>query len=146
MYQNLTIIGNLGRDPELRYTPHGNAVTSFPVATNQRWTDRDGKQKKSTTWWRVTAWNRLAEICAEFLAKGRLVLVVGTLQPDPETCGPKVWIGKDGKPHASYEVRAITVKFIGSDRSDGEEAVRDTVRDAQRGTQGGTDDDGDIPF
>ena len=132
MYQSLTLIGNLGRDPELRYTPAGNAVTSFPLATNQRWTDREGNQKQSTTWFRVTAWNRLAEICSQYLQKGRQVLVVGTLQSDPETGGPKIWTGKDGQPRASFEARAITVKFMGSERGETPEEK--------------PGDDGDIPF
>lgn len=145
MYQSLTIIGNLGKDPELRYTPSGNAVTSFPLATNQRWTDREGEPQQSTTWFRVTAWNRLAETCSEFLTKGRLVLVVGTLQADPETGGPKTWVGRDGSTRASYEVRAITVKFMSGTDATREKpesaAERHGAAERQR-----PENDGDIPF
>jgi len=113
MYQKVIIVGNLGRDPELRYTPQGTPVTNFPVATNERWTDQEGQQQERTAWFRVTAWRRLAETCAQYLTKGRQVLVEGRLNPDPQTGGPRVWTGNDGVPRASYEVTALTVKFLG---------------------------------
>jgi len=113
MYQKLIIVGNLGRDPELRYTPQGIPVCSFPVATNERWTDQRGEQQERTAWFRVTAWNRLAETCAQYLSKGRQVLVEGRLNSDPETGGPRVWTGNDGVARAQYEITAFTVKFLG---------------------------------
>ncbi len=113
MFQKVIIAGNLGRDPEMRYTPSGRAVTTFTVATNERWTDQDGQQQERTTWWRVTAWGRTAEICNEYLSKGRAVLIEGRMNPDPETGGPRIWTGQDGKPRASYELTALAVKFLG---------------------------------
>jgi len=113
VYQKIIIAGNLGRDPELRYTPQGTPVVNFTVATNERWTDQEGQQQERTTWFRVTAWRRLAETCAQYLTKGRQVLVEGRLNPDPQTGGPRVWTGNDGVPRASYEVTALTVKFLG---------------------------------
>jgi len=113
MYHKLTIVGNLGRDPEMRYTSDGTPVTNFSVATNRRWTNRDGSQGEETIWFRVTAWRRMAEVCNEYLEKGRQVLVEGRLQPDQETGGPRVWTDRDGQPRASYEVTAQTVKFLG---------------------------------
>jgi single-strand DNA-binding protein len=108
MFQQVTIIGNLGSDPELRRTPDGTPVTSFSVATNKRWTDGNGTQQERTTWFRVTAWRRLAETCAEYLSKGRQVLVVGELQE------PTPWQGKkSGEWRASLELVADTVKFLG---------------------------------
>ncbi|MGC9359432.1 MAG: single-stranded DNA-binding protein [Anaerolineae bacterium] len=107
MYQKLIIIGNLGRDPEMRYTPDGTPVTSFSVATNKRWTTSDGQQGERTVWFRVTAWRRLAETCSQYLTKGRQVLVEGELQE------PQVWQGRDGEWRASLEVTAYTVKFLG---------------------------------
>jgi single-strand DNA-binding protein len=113
MYQKLTIVGNLGADPEMRYTQDGTPVTTFSVATNRRWTNRDGSQGEETVWFRITAWRRLGEVCNEYLEKGRQVLVEGRLRPDPETGGPRVWTGRDGQPRASFEVTAQTVKFLG---------------------------------
>lgn len=113
MYQKIIIVGNLGRDPEMRYTPQGTPVTNFTVATNERWTNPEGQQQERTTWFRVTAWRRLAETCAQYLTKGRQVLVEGRLNPDPQTGGPRIWTGSDGVPRASYEVTALAVKFLG---------------------------------
>jgi len=113
MYHRVIIVGYLGRDPEMRYTPQGVPVTNFTVATNRRWTNQDGTQGEETVWFRVTAWRKLAEVCSEHLSKGQPVLVEGMLQPDPDTGGPRVWTGNDGKPRASYEVVARTVRFLG---------------------------------
>jgi single-strand DNA-binding protein len=113
MYHKVIIVGNLGRDPEMRYTPDGTPVTNFSVATNRRWTSPDGSQGEETTWFRVTAWRRLAETCNQYLQKGRLVLIEGELKPDPATGGPRIWTGNDGVARASFEVTARAVKFLG---------------------------------
>ena len=113
MYQNIVIVGNLGRDPELRYTPDGTPVCNFSVATNRRWTSSDGSPGEETTWFRITARRRMAEVCAQYLSKGRQVLVEGHLRPDPETGGPRVWTGNDGQARASFELTASSVKFLG---------------------------------
>jgi len=107
MYQKLIIIGNLGRDPEMRYTQDGTPVTSFSVATNRRWTDASGQQQERTVWFRVSAWRRLAETCNQYLSKGRRVLVEGEIQE------PRVWQGQDGQWRASLDVTARAVKFLG---------------------------------
>jgi single-strand DNA-binding protein len=112
MYHKVIIVGNLGRDPEMRYTPDGTPVTSFSVATNRRWNRPDGSQGEETVWFRVTAWRRLAEVCNQYLQKGRQVLIEGRMKPD-ENGGPRVWTGNDGVARASYEVTAETVKFLG---------------------------------
>jgi single-strand DNA-binding protein len=126
MYQKVILAGNLGRDPEMRYTPDGTPVTSFSVATSERWTGQDGQQQERTTWWRVTAWRRLAETCNQYLSKGRPVLVEGRMNPDPETGNPRVYTRSDGTPGASYEVTALTVKFLGSrEGAAGPEELRD---------------------
>jgi len=111
MYQRIVIVGHLGADPEMRYTPSGDPVTTFRVATNRRYTDSEGNSHDETTWFRVTAWRRLAETCNQYLAKGRLVLVDGRLNPD-ESGNPRIWTGKDGVARASYELTATTVKFL----------------------------------
>ncbi|MCD6518732.1 MAG: single-stranded DNA-binding protein [Anaerolineae bacterium] len=107
MYQRIILIGHLGRDPEMRYTPDGTPVTSFTVATNRRWTDANGQQQERTVWFRVTAWRRLAETCGQYLSKGRLVLVEGELTE------PRPFQGRDGQWRASLDVTARTVKFLG---------------------------------
>ena len=117
MYQKVIIVGRLGADPQQRYTPAGDAVTSFSVATSRRWT-KDGQQHESTVWFRVSAWRRLAETCNEFLQKGRQVLVEGELQE------PRVYEAKDGEHRASLDVRAYTVKFLGG-RGESTEATGD---------------------
>ncbi len=125
MYHKITIIGNLGRDPEMRYTPDGTPVTTFSVASNRRWTNPDGSQSEETVWFRVTAWRRLAETAAEFLRKGRQVYIEGRLQPDKATGGPRVYQRQDGTYGASFEVVAETIKFIGA-RGDSEWGEEET--------------------
>ncbi len=107
MYQKVIIIGNLGRDPEMRYTPNGTPVTDFSVATTRRWTDQSGQAQEKTVWFRVSAWRRLAETCNQYLSKGRQVLVEGELSE------PKPYQGRDGQWRASLEVTARDVKFLG---------------------------------
>lgn len=113
MYHTIIIVGNLGRDPEMRFTPGGQQVTNFSVATSRKYTASDGTQVNETIWFRVTTWGKLAETCNNYLKKGRKVLVEGRLNPDPNTGGPRIWEGKDG-PRASYEVTAGTVRFLSS--------------------------------
>ena len=121
MYQKIIIVGNLGRDPEMRYMPDGTAVTSFSVATNRRWTDRSsGQPVDETTWFRVSVWGRQAETANEYLSKGRKVLVEGQISPDRNTGGPRLWTAQDGTVRASFEVRADSVRFLGGrDDADG---------------------------
>jgi len=120
MYHKIIIVGRLGSDPDLRYTPSGQSVTTLNVATNRRWTGQDGQNREETVWWRVTVWGKQAESCKNFLAKGRQVLIEGRIGGDrvPSSGGgeqitPHVWVGQDGQPRASYEVVAERVRFIG---------------------------------
>lgn len=117
MYQKLTIVGHLGKDPELRYTPSGQAVCSYNVATNRQWTGSDGQKQEETIWFRVTTWGKRAEIDNQYLQKGSLVMCEGRLTIDKDSGGPRVWQGQDGKWRASYEMTADMVKFL-SGRSD----------------------------
>ncbi len=112
MYHKVIIVGNLGRDPEMRYTPDGAPVTTFSVATNRRWNNPDGSQGEETIWFRVTCWRRQAEIANQYLKKGSKVLVEGRLQPDKETGGPRVWTAQDGKPRASFELTAENLRLL----------------------------------
>ena len=117
MYHQVLIVGHLGRDPEMRYTPDGTPVTTFSVATSRKWHNPDGSQGEETTWFRVTVWRRQAETAAQYLQKGRLVLVEGRLTPDKATGGPRVWTGQDGAPHTSFEVTAENIRFLGGRES-----------------------------
>lgn len=121
MYHKVIIVGNLGNDPELRFTAQGDGVTSFSVAVNNTWFNKDGEKQEETTWFRVSVWGKQAESCNQYLSKGRQVLVEGRLQPDKATGGPKIWTPPEGNARASYDLRAITVQFLsgGGQSSDG---------------------------
>jgi single-strand DNA-binding protein len=113
MYQKIFLAGNLGRDPELRYTPNGTPVTQFSVATNEKWTGQDGQQQERTIWWRVSVWGKQGEEVSQYLRKGSQVFVEGRMDSDPETGGPKLWTRRDGRTSASYEIIARKVQFVG---------------------------------
>lgn len=114
MYHTIIIVGNLGRDPEMRYTPSGQAVTNFSVATSRQYTGSDGNQVKETIWFRISAWGKQAETCNQYLRKGSKVLVEGRLVPDLGTGGPRVFTRQDGTTGSSFEVSANTVRFLSS--------------------------------
>ncbi|MDI6768789.1 MAG: single-stranded DNA-binding protein [Anaerolineales bacterium] len=139
MYQTTIIVGNLGRDPEMRYTPSGQAVTSFSVATNRQYTNNAGETVKETIWFRVSAWGKQAETCNQYLKKGSKVLVEGRLTADPATGGPRIWTGQEGSPRASFEVSAQTVRFLSS-RGEGEAPPTD------EGAGFAVAEEPDIPF
>jgi len=106
MYQNTIVVGHLGRDPEMRYTPDGTPVTSFNIATTRKWTNAEGQQQEKTTWFRVTTWRKLAETCNQYLSKGRLVLVTGDIDVS-------AWNDKtSGEARATLELQARTVRFL----------------------------------
>ncbi len=114
MFQQITVVGYLGRDPEMRFTPSGQAVTSFSIATNRSYTNNSGQKVDETTWFRISVWGAQAESCNQYLKKGSAVLVVGRLRPDPQTGGPRVYTRKDGSTGASFEVNAQNVRFLPS--------------------------------
>ena len=146
MFHTIIIVGNLGKDPEMRYTPAGQAVTSFNVATNRQYTASDGNLVKETIWFRVSAWGKLAETVSQYLKKGSKVLIEGRLNADPQTGGPKVWQRQDGTSGASFEVTTQTVRFLSSagDHSHGDDggmALEGSGVEAPAGA-----DSGSIPF
>lgn len=108
------LVGRLGQNPEVRYTPSGSAVANFSVATNEAWTDKSGQKQERTEWHRVVVWGKLAELCNQYLQKGRQCYVEGRLQT-------REWTDKDGVKKYSTEVQAQTVQFLGSDRAAGSE-------------------------
>jgi single-strand DNA-binding protein len=101
------IIGRLGRDPEMRYTPQGTAVTTFSVATGGKWTDRNGNERDDTEWFRVEAWERLAETCNEYLSKGREVYIEGRIKVEQFT-------DREGRERTAVKVVANTMLMLGS--------------------------------
>ena len=111
MYQHITLVGNLGRDPELRYTPAGQPVTDLSVATKEVWKDQAGEKQDRTTWWKVSVWGKQAENCNQFLTKGSRVLVEGTLRGD-ESGNPRTYQKKDGTTGSSFEMTAKEVRFL----------------------------------
>jgi single-strand DNA-binding protein len=102
----VTLIGNLGSDPEMRFTPEGKPVTSFRMATNRRYTTSAGESREETDWFRITVWGKQAEPCNQFLSKGRQVYVEGRLHA-------RNWQGQDGQMRTSLEVTADRVIFVG---------------------------------
>lgn len=123
MYHRIEFIGRLGRDPESRFTPGGTQVTNFSVAVNKYRKDAEGNRDDQTIWIRVTAWGNLAEVCNQYLAKGKLVFVSGELNPD-DRGNPVVFQRKDETFGSSYEVTAREVKFL-SPRNEAEEPEDD---------------------
>jgi len=111
MFHTIIIVGNLGRDPEMRFTPNGQAVTNMSVASSRSYTGSEGNKIDETTWFKVSVWGKQAESCNTYLKKGSKVLVEGRLQPDPSG-NPRTWEGSDGVTHASFEVTAGVVKFL----------------------------------
>jgi single-strand DNA-binding protein len=107
------LIGNLGRDPELRYTQNGQAVANFTLATTENWRDKSsGERVERTEWHRIVAWGRTGELCAQYLSKGRTVYVEGRLQTNE-------WEDKEGIKRRTTEINANTVQFLGGPRGEG---------------------------
>jgi len=107
------LIGRLGQDPELKYTPSGTAVANFSLATSDSWTDKSGQKQERTEWHRVVVWGKLAELCNQYLAKGRQAFVEGGLQT-------RSWEGKDGQKRYTTEINAKTVQFLGGNATAGQ--------------------------
>ena len=138
-FNKIIVVGNLGRDPELRYTPQGTPVCSFSMATNERRKDKTGEMQDQTTWFRVTLWGRQAETASQYLTKGRPVYIEGRLRVEE-------WTDRDGKPRHTLEVHATDMQFIGGGRNEEPPMER-----AASATGGGPSEqpemaDDDIPF
>jgi single-strand DNA-binding protein len=107
------IIGFLGKDPEMRYTPQGKAVTSFSVAVSRKFTSASGEKVQETLWFKVAAWEQKAELCNQYLKKGSRVMCAGRLTGDPTTGGPKLWSRQDGSAGANFEMTLEEIEFLG---------------------------------
>lgn len=125
-YQETIIIGNIGADPELRYTPGGQAVTNFSIATNRSYTKSDGEKVKETIWFRVSAWGKLAETANQYLSQGSQVAVKGRLKADPKTGGPRLYVGNDGITRATFEIDAKEIIFLKLEKKEVELGADDT--------------------
>ncbi|MEO0557164.1 MAG: single-stranded DNA-binding protein [Bacteroidota bacterium] len=115
------LIGNLGQDPELRYTGSGTAVCNMRIATSESYKDRDGNQVENTEWHTVVAWSRLAEICGEYLKKGRQVYIEGSLQT-------RQWEDRDGNTRYSTEIKAREMQMLGGRDSGGDDSYDQSPR------------------
>jgi single-strand DNA-binding protein len=121
MHSRTILLGNLGRDAELRYTNSGKAVCDFSMATNRKYNNSSGEKVTETTWWKVTIWNALAEAIHMYLKSGMLVYIEGTIKPD-EGGNPRIWQTKDGDPAASFELTADVVRLCSkSSHEEGDE-------------------------
>lgn len=134
------LIGNLGKDPEVRFTSNGKAVAKFPVATSEKWTDQDGNKQERTEWHNVVVWGKQAETCGQYLAKGRQVFVEGSVRT-------RQYDDKDGNKRYMTEIVARDVRFLGGAGGGGRAA--EPTQSAPRGEDvggGGPPEDDDIPF
>ena len=127
----MIVIGNVGTDPEMRYTPNGNAVTSFRVATNYRYTTSEGEQKEETEWFTITAWNRLAEQCNQYVTKGMKVYAEGRLKSES-------WTGNDEQTLFRIEIVASQVRFL--DRGTSAPTEKSNNPDSQQTPAGDAED------
>ena len=107
MYQKVIIVGNLGQDPEMRYTASGKPVTNLNVATNRGWTNAEGQPQEETTWFRVVVWGKQAEACNQYLSKGRQVLVEGEIRT-------RQYEDKSGQTRYAWDLVARNVRFLGT--------------------------------
>jgi len=134
----VTLIGHLGKDPELRYTQAGKAVASFSLATSEQWTDAGGQKQERTEWHQVQVWDRLAEACAKSIAKGSLVYVDGTLKSREYE--------KDGIKRRVWEVNAFKVLFLSRPAGNGQAKEKAAAGYAPSDAEFPAGDDSDIPF
>jgi len=136
------LVGNLGRDPEVRYTASGTPVANFPLATSDRWTDQaSGERKERTEWHRIVVWGKSAEVAGQYLRKGRQVYVEGSLQT-------REWTDREGQKRYTTEVRAQTFQMLGVRPTEGGEKGETAERTPAHATaepEAGFDED-DIPF
>jgi single-strand DNA-binding protein len=137
MYQQITLVGNLGNDPELRLTPSGVSVANFSLAVNRTWTGQDGQRQDKTLWFRVTAWRKHAETVGQYLTKGQRVLVIGEIEE------ARAYTDREGNLRAALEVTAQTIKFLSAKGETGEPTGPASATEAVKGISG---DEADIPF
>jgi len=131
------LIGNLGRDPEVRYTPSGTAVANFSIATTENWTNKDGEKESHTEWHRIVAWGRLGEICGEYLSKGKQVYIEGRIRTNE-------WEDQEGNKRQNKEIVALTMQMLGSRAQAEPSSDESPSPEPDTASSGPTEDD--IPF
>jgi len=124
----------------MRYLPNGDPVTSFSVATDRQYNDRNGQKVKETTWFRVSVFGKQAETVNQYLSKGKMVLIEGRLRADPKTGGPAVFTRQDGSSGAAFDIVANTVRFL-SPKGEEAAAPGEPAVDAEAGSS-----EENIPF
>lgn len=139
-FNKIILYGNLGRDPELRYTPQGTPVCSFSLATNERRRDKTGEMQDATTWFRISLWGRQAETASQYLTKGRPVYIEGRLRVEE-------WTDRDGRTRYTLEVHATDMHFIGGGRNEETpESGNRSESSIPSSSSVSTTNDDDIPF
>lgn len=131
------LIGNLGKDPEVRYTPSGTAVANFSIATTENWTNKDGEKESHTEWHRIVAWGRLGEICGEYLSSGKQVYIEGRIRTNE-------WEDQEGNKRQNKEIVALTMQMLGSRAQAEPSSDESPSPEPDTASSGPTEDD--IPF
>lgn len=127
MYQHVTLIGHLGKDPEMRYTPAGDAFTNLRLAVSRRWTREDGQPQEKTTWFNVTLWRRQAEVASQYLSKGSRVMIAGEID------GARPYTDREGNPRATIDITGRELRFLESrtNSHDNEQSVAEVEAQAE---------------
>lgn len=139
------LVGNLGRDPEMRYLPNGDAVANFSIATTETWKDKEGNKQEATDWHRISFFGRLAEVCGQYLKKGSAVYIEGSIRT-------RKWVDKDGQDRYTTEIRGERMQMLGGHQGMGDTPPREgggggSSRQAQQPSGSGFNDfEDDIPF
>lgn len=138
-FNKITLVGNLGKDPDFRYTPQGNPVCTISLATNERRRDKSGEFQDVTTWFRVTLWGKQAETAQKFLTKGSPIYIEGRLRIEE-------WSDRDGKNRYTLDVQATDMQFLGRSEGAGSGAAAPPPPSSAPDNGGGSNDDDEIPF
>ncbi|MCI0663446.1 MAG: single-stranded DNA-binding protein [Acidobacteria bacterium] len=144
-FNRITIVGYLGKDPEIRYTPDGQAVCNFSVATSERRKDRTGEAQEITTWFKITVWGKRAEVANQYLAKGKQIYIEGTLRQEE-------WTDREGTKRTSLVVNASDFQFLGTKGDEGGSGFQSQSSQGQKPERQADNDnvdtpsDNDIPF
>ncbi|MBI3782576.1 MAG: single-stranded DNA-binding protein [Deltaproteobacteria bacterium] len=139
MVNKVILVGNLGKDPEVRFTPNGQAIAKFPVATTEKWRDQQGQMQERTEWHNVVVWGKQAETCGQYLAKGRQVFVEGRIQT-------RNYDDKDGNKRYITEIVAQNVRFLGGSGGGAGRGASDSSVSVPHGEEPAPPGEDDIPF
>lgn len=135
------IVGHLGKDPEMRYLPNGDAVANFSIATSEQWKDKEGNKQEATEWHRISFFGKTAEVCGQYLKKGSLVYIEGSIRT-------RKWVDKEGQDRYTTEIRGDRMQMLGGKPEGGSQDTAQAPRAAKPAPASGSFDDfeDDIPF